>query len=153
MEWEKALKIIAGQCSKRELCRSDVRRKLERWEVAGEETEKVMAFLVEHRFVDDRRFARIYAEDKFRFNHWGKQKIALMLRQKGIAATDIAEALEVIPAAGYTEGCMEVMRQKYGKLSEPNPYKLKEKLIRFGLGRGFDFDTVERCARQLLSGE
>ena len=88
---ERALKNLADKCSRKEYCSADIRKKLEQWELPEEEAAKVMQFLQEHHFVDDRRYARNYAEDKARFNRWGRQKIALMLRQKGIAPDLITE--------------------------------------------------------------
>lgn len=71
---EKALNLIAGQCSKKECCTADIRQKLLRWELPEEDIARILDYLLRHRFVDDDRFARIYAEDKFRFNCWGRQK-------------------------------------------------------------------------------
>ena len=116
---ERALKNLADKCSRKEYCCADIRKKLEQWELPEEEAAKVMQFLQEHHFVDDRRYARNYAEDKARFNRWGRQKITLMLRQKARS------------------------------LAENDPYKRRAKLIRFALGRGFDYETVQKCLAQL----
>lgn len=151
MKPEQALNILAGQCSKKEICSKDARQKLIKWEIQEEDIKKIMSFLFEHKFIDDERFARIYTEDKFHFNHWGKQKITMMLRQKGISQDIIDDALSIIPTDNYTEHCMELLQQKYRTLTEQDPYKLKAKLIRFAVGRGFDYDTVSKCLFQLLS--
>lgn len=151
MKPEQALNILAGQCSKKEICSKDVRQKLIKWEIQEEDIKKIMSFLFEHKFIDDERFARIYTEDKFRFNHWGKQKITMILRQKGISQDIIDDALSIIPTDNYTEHCMELLQQKYRTLTEQDPYKLKAKLTRFAVGRGFDYDTVSKCLFQLLS--
>lgn len=151
MKPEQALNILAEQCSKKEICSKDARQKLIKWEIQEEDIKKIMSFLFEHKFIDDERFARIYTEDKFRFNHWGKQKITMMLRQKGISQDIIDEALSIIPTDNYTEHCMELLQQKYRTLTEQDPYKLKAKLTRFAVGRGFDYDTVSKCLFQLLS--
>ena len=151
MKPEQALNILAEQCSKKEICSKDARQKLIKWEIQEEDIKKIMSFLLEHKFIDDERFARIYTEDKFRFNHWGKQKITMMLRQKGISQDIIDEALSIIPTDNYTEHCMELLQQKYRTLTEQDPYKLKAKLTCFAVGRGFDYDTVSKCLFQLLS--
>ncbi|MDE5612152.1 MAG: RecX family transcriptional regulator, partial [Odoribacter sp.] len=104
----------------------------------------------QYKFVDDARFARIYAEDKFRFNHWGMQKIVMMLRRKGISPEVIEEALEVADIRNYQEECEALLAQKMKTLKEQDPYELKVKLFRFGAGRGFDFDTLHSCLQNLL---
>lgn len=151
MTAEKALNIIAGLCSKKEYCSKDIREKLLKWEIQEKEITKIMEFLYHHKFIDDARFARIYTEDKFRFNHWGKQKIALMLRQKDISPEVIDEAFEVLKKQDYDAGCLEILQQKMKSLSEKNPYQLKAKLIRFALGRGFDYDTINKSLDKLLN--
>lgn len=151
MKPEQALNILAGQCCKKEICSKDIRQKLIKWEIQEEDIKKIMSFLFEHKFIDDERFARIYTEDKFRFNHWGKQKISMMLRQKGISQDIIDEALSLIQTDNYTDHCMELLQQKCRTLTEQDPYKLKAKLTRFALGRGFDYNTVSKCLSQLLS--
>lgn len=150
MTLEKALNIIAGQCSKKEHCSKEVREKLRKWELAEEAIEKIMTFLFKHQFVDDARYARIYAEDKFRFNHWGKQKIAQMLHYKGISPEMITDALEILNNAAYTESCLNILEQKLKSLPALPPYELRGKLTRFALSRGFDFDTINACLQKLL---
>lgn len=153
MKAEKALNIIAGMCSKKEYCHHDVLEKLRKWELSEDEITKIMTFLSQHHFVDDDRYARAYAEDKFRFNHWGKQKIIQMLRQKNIASDVIAAAIEQLNTDLYEQGCFELLQQKLSTLSETDPYKLRIKLVRFAAGRGFDFDLIQRCLDRLKKEE
>lgn len=150
METEKALNKIAGLCSKKEYCTKEVREKLAGWELDKEAIDKTIAFLIQHKFIDDERYARIYAEDKFRFNHWGKQKINMMLQQKGIPSAIISEALATIDSHHYDKGCMEILQQKQRSISEPDLYKLRIKLTRFALSRGFDYDTINKCLEKLI---
>lgn len=84
MNKEKALSLAAAICSKKEHCSWEIQEKLVKWEIPEKEIDRIMTFLHQHRFIDDARYAQAYAEDKFRFNHWGKQKIALMLHRKKI---------------------------------------------------------------------
>lgn len=151
MNSDKALQIITGLCSRKEYCTADILTKLHKWELSSEEIQKIMDFLYQYKFIDDERFARIYTEDKFRFNHWGKQKIMLMLRRKNIPADLIEKALKTVDSQSYTEQCKVLLEQKMKTLNETDPYKLRAKLTRFGAGRGFDFDTIHACLNQLLS--
>ena len=150
---EKALNIIAGMCSKKEYCSKAVLDKLSKWELEEKDIRQIMNFLYHHQFIDDNRYARIYAEDKFRFNHWGKQKINMMLRQKGISQEIITAALESVKSENYEATCLELLKQKMKNLSEEDPYKLKAKLIRFASSRGFGFDTINTCLQKLLKND
>ena len=136
---------MAGQCSKKEYCSADVLAKLRRWELPEKDIAEIMAFLVKNRFLDDARFAEAYARDKFRFNRWGKLKIAQMLRRKQVADSVIGQALAALPEEDTDATCMELLRQKNKSIKDEDPYKRKAKLIRFALSRGFEYETVSRC--------
>lgn len=149
MDMKKALNATAALCSKKEHATSDIRRKLENWGISAEEQEKIIDFLQKNKFLDDRRFARFYARDKFRFNKWGKQKIAASLRQKQINETIISEALNQLETTDYSATCLHLLQQKLKSSKESDPMKQKAKLIRFGLSRGFDYETIQKCYNQL----
>lgn len=145
MDAKKALNIVAGQCSKKECCSTDVEAKLRRWELSDEDVAEIMAFLVKHHFLDDARFAEAYARDKFRFNRWGKLKIAQMLRRKQMSDSIIKQALAVLPEEDTDATCLALLRQKNKSIKDEDSYKRRVKLIRFALSRGFDYETVNRC--------
>ena len=100
MNKEKALSLAAAICSKKEHCSWEIQEKLVKWEIPEKEIDRIMTFLHQHRFIDDARYAQAYAEDKFRFNHWGKQKIALMLHRKKIDP-DHTGIIQTVRGAGY----------------------------------------------------
>lgn len=149
MDYKKALNLAAGLCSKKEYCLQDIRKKLLSWETAPEDCERILEFLQKNRFIDESRFASFYAKDKFRFNRWGEQKISLMLRQKGIPADIIREALATWDTSEYETTCLSLLKQKRKAIRDTDPLKVKAKLFRFCLSRGFDYDTIRRCLQQL----
>lgn len=153
MDAKKALNLVAAQCSKKEYCSADVVARLRRWELSEQDVASIMGFLVKHHFVDDARFAEAYARDKFRFNRWGRLKIARMLRLKQIPDSIVERALAAVPADGQANLCLELLRQKARSLKETDAYKRRAKLYRFALGRGFDHDTVSRALDSLDCGE
>ena len=61
-------------CSRSEHCSFDIQDKLMLWGLSSEDALLVISKLIEEKYLDDERFARAYVKDKFRFNHWGKQK-------------------------------------------------------------------------------
>ena len=69
-------------CSKAEHCIDDVRQKLWTWKVPTEEHDDIINTLIDNNFINEQRYAEAFVKDKFRFNHWGRIKISLMLRAK-----------------------------------------------------------------------
>lgn len=149
MDAKKALHKVAALCSKKEYCCSDIRRKLENWEVTAEEQEKIIDFLKKNKFIDEKRYAAFYANDKFRFNKWGRQKIARMLQLKGINRDDIQEALAALNEDEYRENCQHLLEQKQRTLKSNDPLKNKASLIRYALGKGFDYETIRACLEKM----
>jgi regulatory protein len=144
MEYNAALKRAAALCSKQEQCSSHIREKLKTWNVSDDDAEKIIELLKKEKFLDDQRYATFYVRDKFRFNGWGKIKMAVMLRQKGIPDVIIDEALNQIDQERYFQLCRKLISDKSATLKETNLFKRKGKLFRFAAQRGFESDLIHR---------
>lgn len=144
MEYNAALKRAAALCSKQEQCSSHIREKLKTWNVSDDDAEKIIELLKKEKFLDDQRYATFYVRDKFRFNGWGKIKMAVMLRQKGIPDVIVDEALNQIDQERYFQLCRKLISDKSATLKETNLFKRKGKLFRFAAQRGFESDLIHR---------
>jgi len=144
VEYNAALKRAAALCSKQEQCSSHIREKLKTWNVTDDDTEKIIELLKKEKFLDDQRYATFYVRDKFRFNGWGRIKLAVMLRQKGIPQVTIDEALDQIDQEHYFQLCHKLITEKSASLKEPNLFKRKGKLFRFAAQRGFESDLIHQ---------
>lgn len=149
MEPNKALNTVASICSSKECCSHDIQVKLKKWDIPETEVTRIIEFLYKNNFLNDRRFAFSYANDKFKFNKWGKQKISQMLRQKEISPSIITEALAGLEEDNYEETCLSLLKQKLKIIKDADPLKKKAKLFRFATGRGFGFDVVQKCLSRL----
>ncbi len=145
MTYDQALYRLTSLCSKAEYCSHDVSEKMSRWELAEADKERLLAYLIEERYIDDARFARLYAGDKLRFNHWGKIKIAVMLRQKQIGGEAINEALDNLDEGEYTDILSSLLREKARSVVAKNEFELAQKLIKFAQSRGFAYEDIRHC--------
>ena len=89
------------QCAARECCPSDIAAKLQRKGATPDEAEALVARLTDENYLNEERYARAFASDKFRFDHWGRIKIRYALRMQRISDSCIDEALADIPEADY----------------------------------------------------
>lgn len=144
-DYQSALQRAAELCSRQEQCSSHILSKLREWNVNEQDAEKIILVLYDEKFLDDARYAGFFAKDKFRFNKWGRIKIAHMLRQKKIGETDIDQALAQIDDADYFTACLELVRNKSAALKEKNQFIRKGKIFRFAAGRGFEPDLIHRA--------
>ncbi len=149
MKLEVALKRLSDICARREICEQDALKKLFQWQVPEEEQAKIMSQLIQYGFIDNERYARAYAEDKMKYNRWGTRKVEMMLRSKGIDDDIISSAIEeVSDDDDQMETLKKLLEEKFRSLrNESDPYKKKQKLLRFAISRGFDYsdamDVVE----------
>ena len=149
MEYKVALQRAAALCSSQEQCSSHIREKLNSWKVSDEDSIRIIALLKKELFLDDQRYATFYVRDKFRFNSWGKIKLAHMLRQKEIHQDVIEEALGQIDQEEYWQTCERLISEKSATLRESNQFKRKGKLFRYAAQRGFESDLIHQILSYL----
>ena len=148
-----ALQSLMRLCSRAERSSGDALRLMRRWGVAEADSRKVLAQLQKERFIDDRRFAELYAREKLNLSGWGAYKIEVSLRQKGISQEIIAEVVRPLFGESDMEGRLtDLLIRKVRTTKGATPYEIKTKLIRFGLSRGFDMELVLRCASNVVKG-
>lgn len=146
-ETKKALSKCMALCSKSEKCISDIRNKLEKWPLSETELQKVINALIEEKFIDEQRFAESFVRDKFRFNQWGKIKIAFYLRNKNICESTIKHALEQIDETEYYQILCTMLQQKSKSVKAGSDYEKNAKLIRFAQGRGFEYEIIAKALK------
>lgn len=129
-------------CAYQERCTQEVRTKLERLGADESLSTEVIKYLKDNRFLDEKRFVEAYVQGKLRIKKWGRQKIKAALFQKRIDAKLIQEGIYAfITDAEYQLVMESLIERKNRELSsEKNPQIKKQKLMRFLLSRGFQYD-------------
>ncbi len=142
---QEAFLRLAAQCAQAEHCQHEMLEKMRRWNLDEEAQAKVMARLVRERYVDDERYARAFVKDKIRYNKWGRRKIEQALWQKHIDNDIQQQVLDDVNPEEYVQMLRPLLQQKRKSTKAESPYELKQKLIRFAMGRGFGFDIIRQC--------
>lgn len=147
-DYKQILDRAARLCSSREKCQHDIWIKINNWGLNETDTTRAIKYLIENKFIDDRRFASYFVRDKLKFNKWGRVKIRYSLLQKKIAEDIISDSISEIDPESYNEMLDQIIRSKIRSVGEPNIAKNKAKLIRFAAQRGFTiseiFDSLDR---------
>lgn len=152
MDFQTALNRSSALCSRQEYCRLDLRRKHEKWDVSPGESEKIINYLVDEKFIDEERYAHFYVRDKFKFNRWGKYKITWQLRQKKLDDKLIGAALKEISDEEYLQVLESVLQEKLKQAKEKDPFVLKAGLVRYAVSKGYEYDIVLPAVDRLLTG-
>ena len=150
---EQALAVLRRQCARMERSEYDVRRSMMRWQMTSDEMASVVAQLVAERFVDNARYAEAFVRDKLRFSGWGRRKIVNALRTRQISQHIIASLDYMFDSEDESDKLAELLEKKARQVKAKNRYDLKDKLIRFGLYRGFDLDTLLPIAAKIAASK
>lgn len=142
---EEAFLQLAALCANAEHCQYEMLEKMKRWELSDEAQARVMARLIEERYVDDRRYARAFVKDKIRYNKWGHRKVQQGLWMKRIDKEIQDEVLDDIDEKEYLDVLKPLLKQKRKSIKANSDYELNQKLVRFAYGRGFTFDIIRQC--------
>ena len=157
MDKGKLLDNLRRQCSRREYCSSDIRRKVadayrKSPEVfpgssLEELVEEILESLRKDKYLSDARYASAFARDKASLSGWGSVKIRHALAAKGLSAGDMDYALDSVEEEGAKRRMEKLLRAKAAALAADPQRRLK--LLRFALGRGYGYDEVEDLVNDL----
>lgn len=142
---QEAYLTLAALCARSEHCQWEMLEKMRRWELDDAALARVMAQLVKERYVDDERYARAFVKDKVRYNKWGRRKVEQALWQKRIDDDIRERVLDEVDEEEYLNVLRPLLKQKRKSIKAENDYELKQKLVRFALGRGFTYDIIRQC--------
>ena len=145
MTEQEAYLRLAGLCAQAEHCEYEMQEKMRRWEIADEAQARGMQRLITERYVDDERFARAFANDKVKYNKWGRRKVEQAMWLKHIAEDIRQRVLDSIDDEEYIAILRPLLQQKRRSVKAHNDYELRQKLIKFAIGRGFTMDIIKQC--------
>lgn len=147
---QKVADRMRGLCSRREYCRQDIMKKvLAALGGDADEAGRIMDRLVEEKYIDDLRYASAFARDKSSIAGWGVTKIRYMLAAKGIDRETIAAALQEVDEGKASDRLEKLLSAKVRSLKDDPQCRMK--LLRFALGRGYQYDEAAEVIGRLLN--
>ncbi|MDR0683043.1 MAG: RecX family transcriptional regulator [Dysgonamonadaceae bacterium] len=141
--YEQAIHRLAALCSQRERCIQDICQKLTLWKFSEKDQKKIIQYLQNERFLDEKRFSKAYANDKFKYNQWGIYKIKYELKKKQIPDHLIMDALAQIDSKENRKQLRQLLESKRKTIKGKNECEINQKLIRFANSRGFPLEDIE----------
>ena len=141
---------LEALCARSEHCRSELEQKLRLWQVDAHEAHDILNQLEKDGFIDSARYARAFANDKHRYNHWGPQRIEAELRRRDIPQTDIDSALAQLTETEQDDTLTRLLRRKLSSLEDSDDRERLPKLLRYAAAKGYSYDSVRRCLQRLL---
>ena len=150
MDAARCLSRLQKLCSKAEYCEADIYRKaLKDLEGDADAARKVLEALISEKYVDNARYASAFAREKAAIQGWGPVKIRFQLKAKGVEEGTIRAALEEIDRGKQADKLNKLLQAKARSLAGDPQFRLK--LLRFGLTRGYDYDSVEAEVSKIIA--
>lgn len=149
MSAEEARLKAEAYCSLSEHCKSEVLGKLQQWGAPEKTWEAILNHLEKERYIDESRYATFFVRDKYRFNQWGRIKIAQALRMKHIPSACIDEAMEEIDEQEYLNILTSLLKKKVRSIKASNDYERNGKLVRFAAGHGYEIGDILLCMKRM----
>lgn len=140
---EKTALIKAEQfCAYQERSQQEVREKLYDMGMYPTGVESVISQLITSNFLNEERFAKAYAQGKFRMNGWGRIKIKQGLKFKRVPDKLINKALQLLDGDEYLSVLQKIMEKKQRQIHETDTFKRRYKLQQYAMSRGFESDLI-----------
>jgi regulatory protein len=133
---DEVLQKLRSFCAYRERASSEVKLKASQLDVSHAKINFFLKQLEQEGFLNDQRFAELFARSKFRQNHWGKYKIKAALFQKRISEPLIELALTELDEIAYEKQAFEMIEKQIQKGLEADAIFQKMKM------KGYEGDLV-----------
>jgi len=145
-----ALEKLKHYCAYQERCHQEVRGKLLKLKVYGEDLEEVISALISENYLNEERFAKSFVSGKFRIKKWGRYKITQELKKRKISAYCIKKGLEEIDEEEY-EGTLTSLLNNYWEKNSnyPKPQRHK-KAIAYMQSKGYEIGLILKQLNELF---
>jgi regulatory protein len=150
---EEALDKLRYYCGYQERSRNQVSKKIALLYIGEDLHPYLFEKLEEEGFISEDRFKETFVRGKSRIKGWGPKKIALHLNHQMGEKVPIELVNELGDWKKAEEKLKRDMEKKHKTLKNASSKEVYEKLMRFGLSRGFDFEVVTRIFKEVMASE
>jgi regulatory protein len=146
---ERALGIAYRYLNRRDRTVAEVRRHLERAGADEATADETVRTLTDQGYLDDARFARLFAEDKRELEQWGSERIERGLESRGVERELIRAALAGLTPESELDRALSLLRRRFP--SAPENRRDRDRalgvLLRKGYGSELALDALAVHAR------
>jgi len=143
---KEALQKAKAFCAYQERCHFEVKGKLLDYGLSENEVDEIVAVLIEENYLNEERFAIMFAGGKFRIKQWGRVKIRYELKLKQISAINIKKALAQIDEDDYLNMLTKQYDIYFNKQNGIQQIK-KIKTLKYLQSKGFEIDVINDVAK------
>lgn len=113
------------------------------------DVELLLSRLIEENYLNEERFASLFAGGHFRLKKWGRLKISAALQQKRISSYNIRKALNEIDADAYLACLQQLASIKWNSLKTEQWLTRMGKTSNYLLQKGYEPKLVQETIARL----
>lgn len=152
-EYEKQLATIRRWCAMQERCEVETRIHANNLGYPKGNIEKIILKLIDEQFLNEERFAKLYAGGKFRNKKWGRLRIIGELRARQIPEETIRIGLAEINDEEYRNTIAKIVKHKIEVTDPSNVLLFKHRLAKTAIGKGFEPDLVHKVIDEMMKNK
>ena len=111
---------------------------------------QVIEQLKKHNLINDSQFVSWWLEQRSSFNPKSEKVLRLELRQKGIDEELIEEKLATIDIMQRQQAIRQIIEKKIRLYAGLSKFKLRNKLLRYLINHGFNYDLAKSLVDEFL---
>ncbi|WP_317164058.1 regulatory protein RecX [Sediminibacterium roseum] len=143
---------IKHYCGYSERCHYEVREKLFGMGLVKKDVEILLSRLIEEDYLNEERFAVLFAGGHFRQKKWGRTKIIHALRQKRVSEPNIKRAMKEIAEEDYLATLRKLADTKWKSLKGEQYITREAKTMAFLMQRGFESPAIRQVLAVIRAG-
>jgi len=143
-------------CSLYERSKAETEKKLRDYGVMEGDVPFIIEKLVNEGFLNENRFATAFASGKFRYKKWGRNRIVMEMKRKGLSEELIKKGISELSQEEYGKTLDTLLQKKWVQLERkivPDDYEsgyiAKQKLIKYALQKGYEQDIIISRLKQM----
>lgn len=146
---EQIVQKLEYYCSYQERCHTDVSEKLRGFVLTEVQKDAVVVHLINNNFLNEERFASVFAIGKFHQKKWGKIRIKIELKQRKISDYLIQKSLKEIDQDEYVSIFNLLSEKFWESITEKNKLKKRKKFCDYLLRKGWESEKVYDKLKEL----
>lgn len=145
---QQALQKIKQYCAYQERSHYETKNKLFEFGLKPKEVDDIIATLIEENFLNEERFATLFAGGKFRIKHWGRVKIKYELQLHKVSTYNITKALKQIDEDEYLL-VLERLCTKYFSALKGHRIAKNYKTKTYLQTKGFEINLINEMLKKI----
>lgn len=150
---EQAFQKIKQYCAYQERSHSEAKEKLYSFGLHKTDVEPILSKLIEENYLNEERFAILFAGGHFRTKKWGRVKINAALQQKKVSSYNIRKGLKEIEEADYRKCLLQLATTKWKSLKNEQWLSRMAKTTNYLLQKGYEANLIQHAISEIRSKE